>query len=263
MGVSLKTYRSTSLWELEELLAGPQRSGRSGLVKWSEDVTAHEHVLAVAALLVDGDRDVFFSWLLAIAENGRRIAARLATAGFAGPPASPNLPVLAALAAGDLKRAAALGANARTDWSRSDGEYEDEYLWAATVNALAASPNPDAAACEARLVALEATEPRPYLERIAVVRALLAGDAQTFANAVLDARHAYEDDIERQREQFGTKETDFPARQGLWLEGLALLRLGERAGLAFDRIDLRFLPAMAQGQPSGSLPQGGLVDEAG
>lgn len=264
MQAPLKTSRSVSLWELEAILPGPRQPGRHGLVRWHRDVTQHEHVIAVGALLIDGDREAFFSWLLAIAENGRRVSARLANAGFEPPPASANLPVLAALAAGDLARAEALGAAARADWSRPDGEYEDEFLWAATVNALAASAQPDAAACEARLAALEATEPRPYLERIALVRALLAGDARTFARALLDARHAYEDAIDKRSEAFGVKDTDFPARAGLWLEGLALLRLAERAGLPIERVDLRFLPAMAQGSVrGGALPRAGLVSEAG
>jgi hypothetical protein len=260
MGASLDTFGATAVWELRGLLAGPERPGRAGLLRWHKGVAERQHVGAVAALLVDGDRDRFFQMLLAAAENGRRISSRFTAQGWAGPPASANLPLLAALAASDFERAGELARGAPGGWARDDGEYEDEFLWASALDALVRSPSPDPTACEARLGALEDAAPRLYLERIAIVRALLAGEGDAFEAALLDGRAAYEEELDERAGSFGLKSIDFPARQALWLEGLALIRIAERAGIDFDRPDLRFLPAIAQGPVQARLLEQGLKE---
>ena len=208
-----------------------------------EQVTLGFHTLAAASLLADGNSQKFFLNLTRCAENGRLFLRLLRRRGLPLPRASRNVPLLGALACGDFARAAELADLSRQDHDAAHQEYEHEHLWARALQLLTRDP-PAEADVEPVLAALEPLAP-DAVDRIAAVRALLAGDVEAFAQAMVAAARQYEAETEKRAKCFTTPVTTFAPHRFLWLEGLALLRLGERAGLPVE-LDLRYCPRLAR-----------------
>jgi hypothetical protein len=202
------------------------------------------HTIAAACLLVDGDSQKFFLNLSRCAENGLRFATLLRRRDLPLPSASKNVPLLAALAAGDFARAAAIAAISRGTRDEEAREYEDEFLWARAIQLLAAA-RPDGDALSLLLEKLAALDAESYGDRVATVRALLAGNTAAFEDAMAGAAVAYELVTEKRAKSFTTPVTTFAPHRFLWLEGLALLRLGDRAGLRVER-ELKYCPRLAR-----------------
>ena len=213
------------------------------LLEQFEQVTLGFHTLAAASLLVDGNSEKFFLNLTRCAENGRRFLKVLRRRGLPLPRASRNVPLLAALACADFARAAELADLSRQDLDVAHQEYEHEFLWARALQLLTRAP-PVAADVEPVLAALEPLAP-DAADRIGAVRALLGGDADGFAQAMKAAARQYELETEKRARSFTTPVTTFAPHRFLWLEGLALLRLGERAGLVVED-ELRYCPRLAR-----------------
>jgi hypothetical protein len=155
------------------------------------------------------------------------------------------MPLLAALAAGHFELADAL-ATAPTAERLEGEEYEDEYLWASILRHLARQPPSAASTVKPLLTRLNKVNKKEYGNRCDLVLALLAKDRDGFAEAFEKARLDYEVKTEKQAANFATPVTAFAPHRFLWLEGLALLRLGERAGLVLEDADYKFCPPLAR-----------------
>lgn len=209
-----------------------------------DSVALQLHTIAVACLLVDGNARTFFLNLVRCAENGRRFLALFRARGLPLPPASRNVPLVAGLAAGDFARASAIAALSNDARDAASHEYEHEFLWARAFQLLA-PPAPDPGALGPVLDRLEILDPAAYGDRTAAIRALLAHDPAAFERAMIGAALHQEQVTEERARAFTTPVTTFAPHRFLWLEGLALLRLGERAGLSVDR-ELRGCPRLAR-----------------
>ncbi len=243
--IDLRALRADAARALGEVMDG-FRPGASTeeLLRQHDAVSLHLHTIAVACLLVDGDAQKLFLNLTRCAENGLLFLKLLRRRALPLPAASKNVPLLAALAAGDFERAAAISVASRDDRDEEGREYETEFLWARALQLLAA-PRADAAAVEPILARLVELDPGAYADRAGAVRALLAGDAAAFEEAIAGAALAYEQVTEARARSFTTPVTTFAPHRFVWLEGLALLRLGERAGLRVER-ELKYCPRLAR-----------------
>jgi len=242
---NLMALRQDAADELGGLLDSFQSGAdRAALLRDGERVLLLLHVIAAATLLVDGNPQGFFLNLCRMAENQRRLTALLLSRRELPPPARKNAGLLAALAAGDFKLADALATISGTPPQPED--YEDEHLWATILQHFARLVPLPAAATESLVGRLEALGSKELGSRCAIARALLAGNARDFAEAFEVARLEYEEITEKRAADFTTPVTAFAPHRFLWLEGLALLRLAERAGIAPAEMELRYCPALAR-----------------
>ena len=202
-------------------------------------------IIAAATLLVDGNPQNFLLNLCRAAENGRRLLELLRSRGLAPPPARKNEPLVCALAAGHFTLADAVAAVSATDWQKEE-EYEDEFLWARVLQELARQGSPSRPAMEHLLAPLEEVGRDAYASRCGLARALLAGDRDAFAEHFTTAWLEYEEQTEKRARSFATPVTAFAPHRFLWLEGLGLLRLGERVGFQLTDTEYRYCPPLAR-----------------
>jgi immunity protein 49 of polymorphic toxin system len=244
----MKSLRADAALKLEGLMDDfTTGADRDTLLAQVNDIILSLHLIGVATLLADGNPQGFFLNLCRAAENGRRLLSLFRARKLTPPPASWNTPLLAALAAGNFPQADAIAAASTTTWQHAEvREYEDEFLWAVILQQLARLKPPPAATVQGLIARLEKVNKKEYGSRCAVARALLASDAKEFSKAFSAARLEYEIRIEAEAKAFGTPVTSFAPHRFLWLEGLALLRLAERAGLALEEADYRYCPPLAR-----------------
>lgn len=245
MDFDLRPLKADAAMMVPDLLeAFDPGAPREELVRIGADLVLQFHILAAATLLVDANVEKFFLHLSRCAENGLRLLTLLGRRGLALLPASHDIPLLAALAAGDWARAAAIVQHSADQRDRAASEYEDEFLWARALQLLAVEGGDGRVLGEA-LDRLEALDPAGYGDRIAVARAIAARDGEQLEEAIGKAAQAYAQVTEKRAAAFGTPVRKFAAHRHLWLEGLALLRLGERAGLRVKQ-QLRYCPRLAR-----------------
>jgi hypothetical protein len=243
--LNLRALRQDAADALEDLLeAVAPGMDRALLVQFHDELTDAFLTISAGSLLLDGSSDFFHLNLVRCAENARRLLALMRHRRLDLPPASRNLPLLAAVAVGDWERAEAIAALSRDTRAVGDDEYEDEFLWARALQLLSRA-QPDAAAVEAQLASLERAGPDEHLDRIAAVRALLRPDADAFEEAFAAAVFAYGTETEERSKSLATPVTGFAPHRFLWYEGLALLRLAERAGIAVPG-EHRYCPRLAR-----------------
>jgi hypothetical protein len=245
---NMKSLRADAALALEGLMDDfMPGADRDTLLAQVNDIILRLHLIGVATLLVDGDPQGFFLNLCRAAENGRRLLTLLHARQLPPPPASWNVPLLAALAAGHFAQADAIAAASTSTWQHAEvREYEDEFLWAVILQHLARQRPSPATTVEPLIAHLEKVNKKEYGSRCALARALLAKARDDFAKAFESARLAYELRIEKEAKAFGAPVTSLAPHRSLWLEGLALLRLAERAGLVIDGTDYRYCPPLAR-----------------
>lgn len=209
----------------------------TGLVR---EACVYFHVLGVTTLLLDASpQHLFYQWGCA-AENWRRLLLHLRGQGAALPPTSDHAPLLGAVAAGYWELARGLCQVSATE--RGEEEYEDEFAWARLLQELIVLPAGETLSEEVlqrHRPALEASQP----DRLEVLLALMARDRNRFADALarLAPRHAAE--LEALEATASPEER--AAHRFIWFEGLALLRLAERAGLTVEA-PLLYCPPLAR-----------------
>jgi hypothetical protein len=218
---------------------------RDTLLAQVDAIVLDLQIIAAATLLVDGNAQHFLLNLCRAAENGRRLLELLRTRALAPPLARKNGPLVCALAAGHFALASAVSRVSPTEW-RKEEEYEDEFLWARVLQELARQESPSLPAVEHLLAHLEEVGEDTYASRSGVARALLSGDRDAFAENFATARLEYEEETETRASSFATPITAFAPHRFLWLEGLGLLRLGERAGIQLADTEYRYCPPLAR-----------------
>lgn len=238
------SLRADAAARLSSLLDGfDSNASRDTLLEHGESIVLQLHLLATVTLLADGNAQGFFLNLCRMGENWRRLCVLLRARNLAPPSARRNTALLAVLSAGHFPLAAALAHTSATP--RQEDDYEDEYLWACVLQELSL-PTCSQDVVERLLADLEKVGVEEYGHRVEVARALLSRDARAFDAAFEVARLDYELETEKRARSFGTPVIAFAPHRFLWLEGLALLRLSERAGLARNDTDYRFCPPLAR-----------------
>ncbi len=152
-------------------------------------------------------------------------------------------PLHDAMAAGDWPLAQALTRATPAEY-RPGHEYEDDHWHALVLRSLLAEPA-DPAAQQDALERLARALDDPEHHRVAVLRALATKDAAAFDGAfelLLDLR---ESEIAEEVQRGGLASPSTLARRHVFVEGLALLRLAARAGIA-TAADYRLCPALAR-----------------
>jgi hypothetical protein len=151
---------------------------------------------------------------------------------------------LGAVAAGSWSLADGLLADAATSW-QVGAEYEDDYAYAAVLHAVARRGGASAAELDRLLETLERAGAETYGTRLDLIRALAAGVEAPFVDAFADAHREQEVLTETRARSLTTPVTSFAPHRYIWLEGLALLRLAEHAGLRIDR-EFLYCPPLAR-----------------
>jgi hypothetical protein len=218
---------------------------RDTLVRRVDTLCQHFQVLATGALLLEGSTRYFFQNLVQAAENWRRLLTHLERRGWAPPPATQNVPFLNAVATEQWTLAAELAAHSARQWQPGE-EYEDDFAWAEVLHALVLQGRPGDTT--ERLARLEAVGAETQAPKLAMARALLAGEGRDFQEAFGAAHAAYEEATERHAKMGTLPRRGFLPHRHVWMEGLALLRLAERAGLPPPDSYLRYCPRLALGK---------------
>ncbi|MCY1042219.1 hypothetical protein OV208_12920 [Corallococcus sp. bb12-1] len=208
-----------------------------------DELCLHFHVVAVATLLVDGNPQGFFVNLCRAAENWRRLMVHLRREAIPIPASRSTVPLLGAAVSGHWELARQVAELAETRWC-PEGEYRTEHAWAQVVHTLIAPGTKNALL--PRIEELEAAEGETNSGLAACARALMDVDGESFTEAFRHAGQVHGEDVERRAKLFTTPVTRFAPRRAIWLEGLALLRLAERLGIAPHEEHFRYCPPLAR-----------------
>jgi hypothetical protein len=159
-----------------------------------------------------------------------------------------------AIAAADFDGAREIVELSPDEWVR-DGEYEDDfcyYLFFHTV--ISAGPGSDPVTLERILERFAAAAKGVPSPRLAVCQALHARDDEGFQDAFGQLLNARAATIERDAQTIVADEPSFVPRSHVFVEGLALLRMAERAGLQVED-EYRFCPSLARQPRTGPAPE--------
>jgi hypothetical protein len=241
--MNLSALRENSGDAVRQLLRDFDSSaGAMELIQQVDALCLHLRTIAAATLLVDGNPQGFFLNLCRAAENWRRLLVHLHRHGLPLPASRHNLPLLGTVAAGHWELARRVAESSEPRWLPQE-EYRSEYLAAQLLHALILEQHDTAT----RLVGeLESSEEEASLGRAALARALLQADALGFIQAFERAVLLRSEQVEKQARLFTTPVTRFAPERFLWLEGLALLRLAERAGLPTHEAYHLYCPPLAR-----------------
>ena len=213
----------------------------------SIDVCAKLRAAAIIVLLTRGDPDGFHHNLIRSARARETYLSRVHTAGRFDDHhyASGRYDGFAdAVAAGEMSLARRLAALSPADW-RQGHEYEDDYLYAQLLHALAADPPPDAQALAPLLRRFELYLDGEANPRFDVCRALAGRDQGAFDTAFEDLLAARDLEIAAAKKRGQLEEPPVVAERMVFVEALAVLRLATLLGLQTEP-DYRFCPALAR-----------------
>ncbi len=244
--MNLKALREDSGRAVRRLLEGIEPSFEASvLVRDVQDLCLHFHIIAVATLLVDGKPQGFFLNLCRAAENWRRLLAHLRREGAPLPASKHHAPLLGALAAGHWTLARQVAELSETRWLPGE-EYRTEHVWSQVLQSLVVSGVGEGSALSPLLEAMDALGGEDMEDRALLVRALVESNESEFAKAFAHAALVRQEVIEKRAKLFTTPVTKFAPHRYLWLEGLALLRLAERAGFPMNEEHYLYCPPLAR-----------------
>lgn len=155
-----------------------------------------------------------------------------------------------AVAAGDDEAARGIARAARANWN-ADVEYEDDFLYARwLMQRFATDAAPGAG--DALLARWEAVLDGAVDPRLAICRALAAGDAEAFEAALAALLAAFGDAYAQAEEADRLTDDEAATERNFCVEGLALVRLAERVGIT-PAGNHPFVPSLARGRAARSF----------
>ncbi len=208
------------------------------LGKLCNDLSRYYRALGTYGLLMNADTETFFHCLIQSALTRKYYLDRSAREGLLAETArraSFADPFFDAVAAGQPRLAAEIGARSPAEWMRGF-EYEDDFAYARFLYLLvrgdpALAPQLDAV-LERFAEALEGGESL----RLELCLALRTRDQARFDEAfdtlLLQRADEYEELADPSGDSLASQELTFEANRRVFVEGLALLRLADGAGLA-------------------------------
>lgn len=203
------------------------------LGKRCHDISRHYRALGVCALLAEGDIDAFFHSLIRSAQTRRYFLDRCRRENHISDfylAASFNGPFFDAVAADQFRLAEAIARLSPQEWRERD-EYEDDFAYTHFLHRLVLNPTEGPTEGPAVLERFERALEGAASPRLGVCRAILARDTDAFESAFVDLLAAREAEIAAARSTAETEEVTFEPEAGLFVEGLALLKLAGRLGL--------------------------------
>jgi hypothetical protein len=190
---------------------------------------------AILRILIDSDPEGFFADLIDGAQTRRHFLARCAKAGFRDVFASCGrcTSFFDALVAEDYDLAKEISDLSPDDVIAGE-EYEEDFCYMRFLFLFAKCGNTAGAELDGILARFEKSLDGAWSSRLDVCRALRAADADAFALAFESLLLDRENEI---RDMRGRAEEEVPVAldSQLFVEGLALLRLADREGLATER----------------------------
>jgi hypothetical protein len=213
--------------------------------------------LGICNLLLFADVDRFYENLVRAGHTRRHMLMLCRRQGLVD---DPHLAIsrwdalLAVVAAGDFPLARDIVAASTDQWVPT-GEYEDDFCYRLFLHDLISPPD---ALRQARMPATLARwerwlggQPCP---RLAVCRALLARDAQAFAQAFDERLAMRQAEIQRQARTTMASDITFEPMTQVFIEGLCLLRIAQGLGL-HTRTEHALCPALARDRPTRPFPE--------
>ena len=204
----------------------------------------HFRVLAAASLLLDGKPTMFFKNLVRAAENWLAVLNYVRRRGDPPPPTSWNAPMLGAMAAGVWDLASEIAQVAAAE-RRPKLEYVNDYRYADVLRLLVLHPDGNSDEIGIAIDQLEDADTGDLAGRLDVLRGLILGDAATFRDGFRSALADHEGQVETDIYVPSIPVMDLAPSRYVWVEGLAILRLGNRRGITMNE-DLPLCPRMAR-----------------
>jgi hypothetical protein len=187
-------------------------------------------VLAVGSLLLDAKPESFFLNLCRAAENWKRYLEHRSLMKWSPAPATLLSPLVGAVVASQWQLMAKLAELASAGGKR-EGDYDDEYLYARLVIELIKAGGRRAPQVNLAAAALAEADGGLFAGRLAVIQALLSGDADALQKSFADAVADYDNTIQEQAKMITIDPRKLEPKKYIWLEGLAFLRLAELTGM--------------------------------
>ena len=212
----------------------------------SIDVTAKLRSAAIIALMGKGDSDACFHNLIRSGRCRLVYLQRLAAAQITGDhhQASARVgPFLDAVAASDFSLARQIAALSPKHWMQGH-EYEDDFLYAQVVHGLIAPPT-SAQRLDPMFERMEIVLAGQPDARLIVTRAIARRDQRAFDagfEALLAQRASH---IQADKARHRIEEPLMMAERQLYIEGLALLKVATRLGLA-AQTEYLYCPSIAR-----------------
>ncbi|MFP2932941.1 Imm49 family immunity protein [Pyxidicoccus sp. 3LG] len=234
----LPVFVQNALEDNEELLADVVE-GRADLATILE-FCSNFRTAGIGALFLGSAPKVFRQMLH---HSGRAYAHFLGYADAGQTLTSKALPFFDAVASGDFDGAALVAKGSRRTWAQGE-EYEEDFLFAEFLMQqffLGATPRDGADMLDRYEAALQGSEDA----RLAVCKALLAGDAEDFNESLARFLSERGDLLEKLGEGGALMEEESSTEGNLSVEGLALVRLAEHKGLETER-DYLHVPSTAK-----------------
>jgi len=215
----------------------------------SQQVSKRLRALAIITLLVKARNDLFAHNLIRSGRVRLQYLERLAAAGIEDDhhqASGRSRGFVDALAAGDIELCRKIAAVSRAEL-HTGHEYEDDYSFAQILHRLVRRVAGDRPAIEAEIGSLleRWKEYRSDDPRIGVVRALSTRDATAFDEAFDELLLARNEEIAAAKARGELEDPIVVAERNVYVEGLALLRLADLAGIPTED-EYRLCPSLAR-----------------
>jgi hypothetical protein len=201
--------------------------------KRCHEISRHYRALGICSLLVEGDIDEFFHNLIRSAQTRQYFLDRCRQENYLSDfylAASFNGPFFDAVAANQFQLAGAIARLSPQEWHERD-EYEDDFAYAHFLHGLVLNQTEGLAQGPAILERFERALEGPLSPRLAVCKAMLTRDTDDFESAFGELLAAREAEMAAARLTVAAEEETFEPESGVFVEGLALLKLAGRLGV--------------------------------
>jgi hypothetical protein len=225
------------------------------LGKLSLEISAKLRSLAILTLVVKADSDAFCHGLIRSSRARQTYLSRVEQAGLVDDHHrclgrfDPVLDAIAAGAFGEVQRIRAL--SPRT--FRAGHEYEDDHAYARILHDLCEDA-PTAEDLSSGLDELEKASADLNSPRFPVCRALVERSQGGFDESFEDLLRFHASEVAKEKARGRLEDVQVIAERRVSIEGLAILRLAEKRGLATER-DYLYCPSLAR-LPAGPFPGG-------
>ena len=156
-----------------------------------------------------------------------------------------------AIVAADDALAGEIHALAPSDWI-PDGEYEDDFAYHLFLSLLATEA--DVSRRDATVKRMEKACGDTGSVRLDVCHAIQAGDGKAFEDAVKRLTDDHVAEMKKERGMVSDDDVAFEPLANVFIEGLAVLRIGAKLGLSPGPRDYPLCPSLAWLKPTSSRP---------
>lgn len=210
-----------------------------------EQIAEKYRVLAICRLLADADTDGFYHDLLRSAKTREYYLSRCRAENYADfhVVSSRSEPFFDAIAANDFSLARNIAGLSPQEWWSED-EYEDDFWYIYFLKYISFDPTIQDELDEI-LQRFEISLEGASSARFDVCKALLVPDQEAFDDAFNNLVLDRNSEIEREKELFFMEEMNILMNRHVFVEGLAVLRVAEKAGLQTQG-EYLYCPALAR-----------------